>query len=237
MIQVTGNSAANGTRGRGRASARALLNPHPLGAYLPALYQEDEFAQQWLSALDEVLAPIFSSIDNFSAYLDPRLAPADFLDWLATWMGLVSDETWPVERRRAFVSRASDLYRMRGTVKGLSAHVQIFSGGEVEIVEHGGTSWSATNGGVLPGSAGYDMVVRVVVADPSTVDTARLDALVAAAKPAHLSHRVEVAASAPAPRTRRAARATPEPASAEEPPTAQQPPSGDDASPPAPDTE
>ena len=74
---------------------KALVSPHPLGAYLPALYQEDEFAQRWTSGLDVVLAPIFHSMDNIEAYLDPRLAPADFLDWLASWMGLVADETWP----------------------------------------------------------------------------------------------------------------------------------------------
>jgi phage tail-like protein len=218
---------ANGAmNGHSRAYLRALVSPHPLGGHLPALYQEDEFAQRWVSGLDDVLAPIFSSLDNFDAYLDPRLTPTDFLDWLATWMGLVADETWPVERRRAFVSSASALYRMRGTAKGLAAHVQIFSGGEVEVVEHGGSAWSATTGAALPGSAGFDMVVRVQVADPSTVDAAKLDDLVAAAKPAHLTHKVEVVSAAPAPRKRRAAATTPEAAPpADEPPAADGDPS------------
>jgi phage tail-like protein len=201
VIQLNGSGSPNG---HGRTSVRALRSPHPLGRYLPALYQEDQFAQAWLSGLDDVLAPIFSSIDNFDAYLDPGLAPADFLDWLATWMGLVADETWPVERRRAFVSTASELYRMRGTARGLAAHVQIFSGGEVEIVEHGASAWSAKNGAPLPGTSGFDIVVRVQVSDPSTVDAAKVDALVAAAKPAHLAHRVEVVSPASAtPRRRR----------------------------------
>jgi phage tail-like protein len=216
VIQLNGGASSNG---HGRASVKALVSPHPLGSFLPALYQEDDFAQQWMSAFDSVLAPIFSSLDNFEAYLDPLLAPADFLDWLATWMGLVADETWPVERRRAFVSSASELYRMRGTARGLAAHVQIFSGGEVEVVEHGGSSWSATNGAPLPGSAGFDITVRVRVADPSTVDAARLDALVAAAKPAHLAHKIEVASAAPAPPRRARSRpAAADTAAPEEPP-------------------
>src|SRR5712692_9864590 len=140
MIQIP-NGAANGAS-KGRAHVPRLVSPHPLGSFLPALYQEDEFAQRWTAGLDEVLAPIFSSMDNLEAYLDPRLAPFDFLDWLGTWVGLVADETLPLERRRAFVSQASALYRMRGTPKGLAAHVQIFSGGEVEIVERGGTASS-----------------------------------------------------------------------------------------------
>lgn len=224
MIQLSSNGALNG---HGRAAVKSLVSPHPLGGFLPALYQEDQFAQRWMSALDEVLAPIFSSIDNFPAYLDPMLAPPDFLDWLATWMGLVADETWPVERRRAFVASASELYRMRGTARGLAAHVRIFTGGEVEIVEHGGIAWSATAGGPLPGSSGFDIVVRVQPDDASSVDAAKLDALIAAAKPAHLAHRVEVVSSTPAPRRRRTAPAASEPA----PPAEETP--GEEGEPPA----
>lgn len=215
MIQLSTGDSPNG---HGRGSMTSLVSPHPLGGYMPALYVEDDFAQRWMSGLDAVLAPIFSAIDNFDAYLDPRLTPADFLDWLATWMGLVADETWPVERRREFVSSASELYRMRGTVRGLAAHVQIFSGGEVEIVERGGSAWSGTSGAPLPGSGGFDLLVRVRSADPSTVDAARIDALVAAAKPAHLTHRVEVASSAPPPRRRRPAPNSTEAAPPEEGP-------------------
>ena len=231
MIRTPTNGHLDGHR---RALVKALVSPHPLGAYLPALYQEDEFAQRWTSGLDVVLAPIFHSLDNIEAYLDPRLAPADFLDWLASWMGLVADETWPVERRRAFVSQASALYRMRGTPRGLAEHVKLFTGGEVEIVERGGTARSATADAALPGSSGFDFVVRVRTADPASIDSARVDALVAAAKPAHLTHRVEVVAMEPAARPRR-----PRSAAAETPPEPQdqpQSPSDDqphtDATPP-----
>jgi len=230
VIQSNGH-LNGGLNVHGRAAVKSLVSPLPLGRFLPALYQEDDFAQRWTSGLDDVLAPIFSSLDNFDAYLDPGLTPADFLDWLATWMGLVADETWSLERRRAFVSTASDLYRMRGTARGLAAHVQIFSGGEVEIVEHGGAAWSATNGAPLPGSSGFDIVVRVRVGDPSTVDAAKVGALVAAAKPAHLTHRIDVVSSAPPPRARRAASA---PAGTPPPPAKQEPPPEDGDTPPAP---
>ncbi len=213
MIQSNGH-LNGGLNVHGRAAVKSLVSPLPLGRFLPALYQEDDFAQRWTSGLDDVLAPIFSSLDNFDAYLDPGLTPADFLDWLATWMGLVADETWPVERRRAFVSSASDLYRMRGTARGLAAHVQIFS-----------------NGAPLPGSSGFDIVVRVRVGDPSTVDAAKVGALVAAAKPAHLTHRIDVVSSAPPPRARRAASA---PAGTPPPPAKQEPPPEDGDTPPAP---
>ena len=104
-----------------RGMIAGLPSPHPLGASLPALYQEDAFAQRLTGALDEVLAPIFSSLDTLHAYLDPALAPDDFLEWLAGWVGVTLDETWPIERRRQLVADATQLYRSRGTVAGRGA--------------------------------------------------------------------------------------------------------------------
>ena len=54
-----------------RGLVPGLASPHPLGPALPAIYQEDDFAQSFLTAFDDVLAPIFSTVDNFPACLDP----------------------------------------------------------------------------------------------------------------------------------------------------------------------
>ena len=175
-----------------RGHVPGLLSPYPLGPALPALYQDDAFAQDFLGALDEVLAPVVSTLDNLTAYLDPKLAPDDFLGWLSGWVGMALDETWDEGRRREAIARAVDLYRMRGTAAGLAAQVEIQTGGAVEIIENGATAWSVDAGGELPGSAEPQVVVRVAVPDPKGVDAARLDALVTAAKPAHVMHRIEV---------------------------------------------
>lgn len=175
-----------------RGLVAGLPSPHPLGPSLPALYQEDDLAQRLLAGLDEALAPIYSTLDNFDAYLDPELTPADFLAWLAGWVGIVLDESWDEARRRAVVANAVELYRMRGTAVGLRGQVEIQSGGAVEIAENGATSWSVDPGGDLPGSPEPLVVVRVTVPDPKAIDTGRLDALVSAAKPAHVLHRIEI---------------------------------------------
>ena len=175
-----------------RGLVAGLPSPHPLGPALPALYHDDSFAQRFLAGLDEVMAPIYSTIDNFDAYLDPHLTPHDFLSWLAGWVGIALDESWDEERRRAIVARAVELYRMRGTAAGLAGQVEIQTGGSVEIVENGATGWSVDPGGELPGSPEPLVVVRVTVADPKGVDAQRLDALVATAKPAHVLHRIEI---------------------------------------------
>ena len=81
---------------------------------------------------------------------------------------------------------------MRGTATGLAEQVEIQTGGAVEIVENGATGWSVDAGGALPGSPEPLVVVRVTVADTKAIDTTRLDALVATAKPAHVLHRIEI---------------------------------------------
>ena len=163
----------------------AVVEPVPAAA-------DDDMTQRLTAAFDEVLAGVVQVLDCFPAYLDPALAPEDFLEWLGGWTGATLDETWPIERRRAFVASAVDLFWIRGTVAGLAAHVAVFTGGEVEIAEPGATAWSHDPGASLPAGGSPDLLVRVRVKDPATVSAAGLDALVATAKPAHVPHRVEI---------------------------------------------
>ena len=176
-----------------RGTIAELPTPAPMTARVPAIYQADDLSVRLLGAFDTVLAPVFASLDNIAAYIDPALTPDDFLDWLAGWVGVTLDQTWKFDRR-AFVAVAAQLYRMRGTTAGLAAHVRLFTSGEVEIVESGGSAWSASAGAAPPGTPGFTLHVRVKPPTNGSIDAAKLDALVAAAKPAHVAHTVEVVA-------------------------------------------
>lgn len=176
-----------------RGLIEGLTSAHPLGESLPALFQqEDDFALRFTGALDEVLAQVLMSLDNLDAYLDPMLAPTDFLEWLATWVGIDLDETWPEHKQREQVRNAVHLYRWRGTRKGLADVIRLYCDVEPEIIDNGGTSYSEGPSGPLPGSPTPSLHVRVTVAAGQDIDEARLHELVAAAKPAHLPHTVEV---------------------------------------------
>ena len=111
-------------------------------------------------------------------------------------MAATVDASWGEDRRRAFVGQAAELYRRRGTATGLRDHVQIVTGGLVEVVENGSSGWSAKPDGKLPGSPEPVVVVRVVVDDPATIDKDKLDSLIRASKPAHVVHRLEIVAAA-----------------------------------------
>jgi phage tail-like protein len=169
-----------------------VAGPTAIGELLPAIFQEDPFTMGWCDGLDEVLVPIFATLDCLECYVDPQLAPSDFLDWLGSWVGVMLDETWPVRRRRDAIANAIELFRYRGTVTGLTRYIELLTGGDVTVVDNGGVARSPTPGGELPGERSPRLAVRVVVDDPTSINEQALDRIVVQAKPAHVVHRVEV---------------------------------------------
>jgi phage tail-like protein len=175
-----------------RGTVDGLVSGHPLGELLPGVYLEDSLVQRFTEGLDTVLAPVFVTLDCLEAHLDPWLTPRDFLPWLASWVGVELDETWPESRQRAMVAATARLHRDRGTHRGLVEYLQLVTGGEVELIESGGTRWSAEPGATPPGTESARLQVIVRVSDPNSVNRVRLDRAVRDARPAHLPYSVEV---------------------------------------------
>lgn len=175
-----------------RGAVPGLTSPHPIGLALPALFVEDDFTQRFTAGLDEVLAPVLLTLDCLDAYFDLDLAPADFLDWLAGWVAVPADEGWPEALRRDLVRHAAELHRWRGTARGVALTAQILTGGEVEVTDTGGATWSNTAGTAPPAPTAPEVRVRVRVPDPDAVDQSRLRELIAATVPAHVRTTIEV---------------------------------------------
>lgn len=180
-----------------RGLVEDLESPFPLGASLPSLYVEDAFAQSLCAALDGVLAPIVATIDGMPAYLDPDTTPPDMLGWLAGWLGLTLDANQPTQRQRELVRLGMELQRWRGTVRGIREAVAAAFGSTPLVLDSGGAGWSTEPTPQLPGSAVPHLVVQLGVPDPEDFDLRRLDSLVAAVKPAHIPHEVEILAISP----------------------------------------
>ncbi len=64
------------------------------------------------------------------------LLPEPLLPWLATWVDLALNPAWPLERRRELVKNAAELYRWRGTRRGLAEYLRIYTGTLPQIVEY-----------------------------------------------------------------------------------------------------
>jgi phage tail-like protein len=169
-----------------------LATPHALADTLPTMLRDDATARALCAGLDEVLAPVLATLDCFPAYLDLTTAPPDLVPWLGQWLGMAVDPAADLEQSRRLLARAGELQTQGGTAVGIARAVEAAHGVTVEVDETGAASWSSSPGGALPGEPGPAFVVTVRVRVGQTVDTDRLDALVARLKPAHVQHRLEV---------------------------------------------
>ncbi|MFJ9608703.1 phage tail protein [Kitasatospora sp. NPDC101176] len=175
-----------------RAALPGLRSPHPIGGLLPSMYAEDDLAQRFTAGLDTVLAPVFATLDNLPAYFQARLAPADFLDWLAGWVAVDTDPAWPEEVRRAVVGRALELHRWRGTRRGLQERLRLVLGAGAQVVDGGGAAWSTDADAALPPAPSGELLVRVWPERTPQLDEEQVLAVVRATCPVHLTCRVQV---------------------------------------------
>lgn len=171
-----------------------LASPAPLLERLPGVLQDDDFTRRFVAAFDDAYAPVLTTLDSLACYFDPQLAPPDFVDYLADWVGVELDDSWSVEQRRAIVAGAALVHRRRGTRRGIEDALALALDASVTVTDTGGTTWSATPRGALPGSHPPRIEVRISVADPDGVDRRRIESLIEATKPAHVAHTSSVVA-------------------------------------------
>ena len=119
--------------------AAATLNVRAKGGYLrylPEIYSYDELMGRFLMLFESFWSPIETQIDAASYYFDAHLTPDRFLPWLAGWVGLELDESLPFDRQRRLIRAAIRLFRRRGTKEALREYLEIYTGGQAQIVEH-----------------------------------------------------------------------------------------------------
>ena len=177
-----------------RGSIAELATPHRLIDMVPAVYHESPLVAELLGSLDVALAPVFATLNSIEAYVDPAIAPDDFLTWVASWIGLTFDDRWTDEQRRALVPAMVPAYRLRGTKAGLRTIVRLFTGTEPEVVDSGGVATSAEPGRTPPPASAIARArVRVRLPQGSLVTEARLRELVQTMVPVHVAVEVEIA--------------------------------------------
>jgi len=154
--------------------------------YLPPIYREHPFVGQFLLAFEAIMTSVEQSVDHFDLLLDPRTAPAGFLDELAGWLGMTLDENWPAGKRRAILREAVELYRRRGTRRGLSRHLGIYAGAPLdEPIDE----WVQIS---EPADRPHHFDVRLRLPRGENADRATLERIIEANKPAHTTYRLEI---------------------------------------------
>jgi phage tail-like protein len=108
---------------------------------LPAIYRRsDAVGRNLVRELCFVFEHMFDSVEiNLTEgwrFYDPHVAPIAFLNWLSGWTAFTLDLDWPEPQKRALIKRAVDLYRIRGTKRGLILFLRLFTGNEPDIAEN-----------------------------------------------------------------------------------------------------
>lgn len=119
--------------GRNTPRVHALRAYYPrfsyLREYLPAVYREDpesaSFLDRFLANVEGFYTAVEGRIEQAQALFDPRTVPAEYLEWLAGWLGAALDPAWDDHTRRLFLAHAHELFLERGTLRGVTRAVRL----------------------------------------------------------------------------------------------------------------
>lgn len=103
----------------------------PYSAYmefLPVLYREVDFIGRFMKIFEQAIDPVIDSFNVMWANLDPLTAPLALLPFLAHWVAWPVDPIWNLAQQRRLIRRAIELYRWRGTRKGLRLYLHLYTG-------------------------------------------------------------------------------------------------------------
>jgi phage tail-like protein len=161
---------------------------------LPAIYRRsDAVGRNLVRELCFVFEHMFDSVEvNLTdgwRFYDPHVTPLEFLTWLSGWTAFSLDLDWPEPEKRALIKRAVDLYRIRGTKRGLSLFLRLFTGHEPDIDEN---TWPfkgfrvEAEGAEIGARVGLDSVIMppvdlahcFVVTMPIKYDTVTTDTII-----------------------------------------------------------
>lgn len=106
-----------------------LVRPRSLYLdFLPAIYREVDFIGRLLKIFEQSFEPAVESWQALWAYLDPHTAPSALLPFLAHWVGWPGQVPWDEVKQRQLMRRAIEIYRGRGTQKGLKLYLHLYTG-------------------------------------------------------------------------------------------------------------
>lgn len=96
--------------------------------FLPELYREVDFVGRLLKVFELAFEPDVQTLNGLWAYLNPRLAPQGLLPFLAHWVGWQISPDLSLNQQRDLIARALEIYRWRGTRRGLRLSLHLATG-------------------------------------------------------------------------------------------------------------
>jgi phage tail-like protein len=156
QLTVVSANPNTGTRHIETQRFHLYLRPRSLYLdFLPDLYRDVDFVGRFLKVFEQTFEPTVHTLDTLWAHLDPLTAPTALLPFLAHWVGWAFDAPIHPLRQRFLIRHAMQIYRWRGTRRGLRFYLHLATGLpldehlEAESAKHIGIQEPATQGFVL----------------------------------------------------------------------------------------
>ncbi|MDY6901005.1 MAG: phage tail protein [Cyanobacteriota bacterium] len=172
--------------------------------FLPVLYREVDFIGRFMKIFEKAYQPAIDSFNTMWANLDPLTAPQALLPFLAHWVAWEFDSTWDTKQQRRLMRRAVELYRWRGTRKGLRLYLHLYTGlpldedipnendKHISITEPFGDSFilgeAQLGSAILAGGQAFHFVVRLRPQEPDSINESLMRRIIEQEKPAFCSY-------------------------------------------------
>jgi phage tail-like protein len=178
--------------------------------FLPVIYREVDFIGRFLKIFEQAFEPAVQSLDAMWANLDPLTAPQSLLPFLAYWVAWPLDPRWDLARQRRLIRNAVELYRWRGTRRGLRLYLHYYTGlplddhipretdKHISITEPSGQGFvlGGTRLGqdsVLGGGRPYHFMVRLRPERENQIDERLVRRILVQEKPAFCTYELMIA--------------------------------------------
>lgn len=108
-------------------------------ADLPELYRRkmghDSFLDRYLAIFQSLYDDISWQLKEFVNRLDPAVAGADLLNWIASWMDVEEPRMWTERQLRYLLAHIMEFYEARGTGRGIEMFVKLYTGEAPFVIE------------------------------------------------------------------------------------------------------
>ncbi|MBF2064580.1 MAG: phage tail protein [Calothrix sp. C42_A2020_038] len=172
--------------------------------FLPVLYREVDFIGRFMKIFEQAYQPVIDSYAVMWANLDPLTAPRALLPFLAHWVAWPVDSIWNLPQQRRLIRRAVEIYRWRGTRKGLRLYLHLYTGlpldedlpneadKHISITEPFGDDFTLGEAelgeAVLGGGQAYHFVVRLRPDNINSIDEQLVRRIIDQEKPAFCTY-------------------------------------------------
>ncbi|GEL95054.1 phage tail protein [Cellulomonas composti] len=106
---------------------------------LPYGMLAEDFFVRFVSIFQTEAETLLQHADNMPYLADPDVTPTAMVRHLAQWLGMPGiDPSYPPDVQRRILRTSAAALQWRGTVTGLTALLELYAGGSVQVTEGGG---------------------------------------------------------------------------------------------------